>query len=128
MDGLYQDIIIIMTIFAFSFWIIKKHYDNAWDIENLQIELKKAREISDLSVMQRDLIEFRQSLINIDVKYKLKDRWAVNKIEEISDILLPHLALSVKNLEEVVKSQGIANLSLQDAVNMTKLPEEKSDE
>ena len=29
MDGLYQDIIIIMTIFAFSFWIIKKHYDEA---------------------------------------------------------------------------------------------------
>jgi hypothetical protein len=63
------------------------------------------REISDFSKMQDDLIQFRQDLINIDAKYKLKDRWAVDKIGSILDVLLPSLALSVKNLEDSIKSQ-----------------------
>ena len=48
---------ILFLIMGFGFWVIKKHYDNAFDIEQLQIQMKKAREIGDLKKMQTDIIE-----------------------------------------------------------------------
>jgi hypothetical protein len=69
-----------MTIALFGLWIINKHYDNAYDIEELQ------KKITDMKIMQKDLIEFRQSLINIDAKYKIKDEWTVNKIGKVVKI------------------------------------------
>ena len=71
------DIILLTVITLFGLWIINKHYDNAYDIEEMQ------KNITDMKIMQKDLIEFRQSLINIDAKYKIKDKWTVDKIEEV---------------------------------------------
>ena len=132
------DAMILTVIAFFGLWVINKHYDNAWKIEQMEIKIKKngkivdqdeaSEFIEDFRQMQTDIINIRQDCINIDAKYKIKDRWAVNKIEEIINVLLPHLAHSVKNLENIVKSQGIANLTLQDAVNMTNLSKDKSNE
>ena len=40
---MYQDLIILITLFFSVLWLIKKHYDNAYDIENMQIKLKNLR-------------------------------------------------------------------------------------
>tara|TARA_R110002051_G_C8594837_1_gene479391 strand:- start:420 stop:800 length:381 start_codon:yes stop_codon:yes gene_type:complete len=114
------DAILLTTIALFGLWVINKHYDNAYEIEKLQLKIRdqwgltnkqestksfKAtvadkytgldikslrnghRTLStDMKTMQDDLIEFRQSLINIDAKYKLKDKWCVDTIEEITQL------------------------------------------
>tara|TARA_R110002020_G_C15915748_1_gene742363 strand:- start:65 stop:418 length:354 start_codon:yes stop_codon:yes gene_type:complete len=100
---MYQDIILLMTIFFSVLWLIKKHYDNAWDIENLQIQLKSLKyktsdfdkesekDIANLRAetinivqsmrkMQDDIIEGKQNDINIDAKYKLKVRSIYSKM------------------------------------------------
>tara|TARA_R100001463_G_scaffold27844_2_gene64282 strand:+ start:120 stop:557 length:438 start_codon:yes stop_codon:yes gene_type:complete len=92
---MYQDLIILITLFFSVLWLIKKHYDNAWDIENIQIQLKnleyktsdfdKESEkdiaslrgetvniVKSMREMQDDIIEGKQNDINIDAKYKLK--------------------------------------------------------
>ena len=92
---MYQDIILLMTIFFSVLWLIKKHYDNAYDIENIQIELKNLEHktshsfievkidtaslkdetvniVKSMRKMQDDIIEGKQNDINIDAKYKIK--------------------------------------------------------
>lgn len=92
---MYQDIILLMTIFFSVLWLIKKHYDNAWDIENLQIQLKNLKYkssdfnkesekdianlraeivsiIQSMRKMQDDIIAGNQNNINIDGKYRIK--------------------------------------------------------
>lgn len=95
MDGMWQDIIIMMTIGIFGLWIITKHYDNAWKIEQLEIKVKKNGKIvsqdeeaiiKDLRQMQTDIIKLQQDCINIDSKYRIKDEWTVNKVQQITDI------------------------------------------
>tara|TARA_B100000287_G_scaffold415558_1_gene449298 strand:+ start:2889 stop:3317 length:429 start_codon:yes stop_codon:yes gene_type:complete len=95
MDGMWQDIIIMMTIGVFGLWIITKHYDNAWKIEQLEIKVKKNGKIvsqdeeaiiKDLRQMQTDIIKLQQDCINIDSKYRIKDEWTVNKVQQITDI------------------------------------------
>ena len=84
-----------MTIFFSVLWLIKKHYDNAYDIENIQIELKNLEHktshsfievkidtaslkdetvniVKSMRKMQDDIIEGKQNDINIDAKYKIK--------------------------------------------------------
>ena len=87
------DAMILTVIAFFGLWVINKHYDNAWKIEQMEIKIKKngkivdqdeaSEFIEDFRQMQTDIINIRQDCINIDAKYKIKDRWAVNKIEEI---------------------------------------------
>lgn len=95
MDGMWQDIIIMMTIGVFGLWIITKHYDNAWKIEQLEIKVKKNGKIvsqdeeaiiKDFRQMQTDIIKLQQDCINIDSKYRIKDEWTVNKVQQITDI------------------------------------------
>lgn len=92
---MYQDIILLMTIFFSVLWLIKKHYDNAWDIENLQIQLKNLKYntsnsfkevkkditslrsetvniVQSMRKMQDDIIAGNQNDINIDGKYRIK--------------------------------------------------------
>ena len=92
---MWQDIIIMMTIGIFGLWIITKHYDNAWKIEQLEIKVKKNGKIvsqdeeaiiKDLRQMQTDIIKLQQDCINIDSKYRIKDEWTVNKVQQITDI------------------------------------------
>ena len=92
---MWQDIIIMMTIGVFGLWIITKHYDNAWKIEQLEIKVKKNGKIvsqdeeaiiKDLRQMQTDIIKLQQDCINIDSKYRIKDEWTVNKVQQITDI------------------------------------------
>ena len=101
MDGMYQDIIIMLTILFFGFWVIKGHYDNVWKIEQLEIQLKKAREIGDLTKMQNDIISLKQDCINIDAKYKIKDEWMVDRIKQLTDIVHCRLQEAVNTHNEV---------------------------
>jgi aspartate oxidase len=106
------DIILLTVLVFFSLWIINKHYDNAYDIEELQRKMRNqwgltnkpvstikytAHDIkglqnenktlrADMRTMQANLIQFRQSLINIDAKYKIKDKWCVDTIEKLTHI------------------------------------------
>ena len=93
MDGMYQDIIILLVILLFGYWVIKKHYDNAYDIEQLKIELAKAREISDLKKMQTDIISLKQDCINIDAKYRIKDEWTTNSLKQLIDIVQQNMGV-----------------------------------
>ena len=63
------EIILSVAIILFIGWIINAHYQNKYEIEQLRIKSERPREVGDLLKMQDDLVEFRQSLINIDHKY-----------------------------------------------------------
>ena len=93
MDGMYQDIIIMLSILFFGFWVIKGHYDNVWKIEQLEIQLKKAREIGDLTKMQNDIISLKQDCINIDAKYKIKDEWLTDRLQQLIDIVQQQMSV-----------------------------------
>jgi hypothetical protein len=90
----------LMTLFGW--WTIKKHYDNAWNIEKLQIELNNLKYktsdfdketekdiailraetiniVQSMRKMQDDIIEGKQNDINIDAKYRIK----LNAIDEM---------------------------------------------
>ena len=112
MDGMYQDMIIMLTILFFGFWVIKGHYDNVWKIEQLEIEIKKARKkelssypkgisLNDLKKMQTDIIKLQQNCINIDAKYKIKDEWMVDRIKQLTDIVHCRLQEAVNTHNEV---------------------------
>ena len=90
---MYQDIIIMLTILFFGFWVIKGHYDNVWKIEQLGIQLKKAREIGDLTKMQNDIISLKQDCINIDAKYKIKDEWLTDRLQQLIDIVQQQMSV-----------------------------------
>ena len=107
MEGLYQDTIILLVILFFGFWIINKHYDNAWKIEQLEIKLKKALELGDLTKMQDDIISLKQKCINIDGKYKIKYDWIQKKFEELIGVK-DHFDCSISD----------AVLTVQDAVDL----------
>jgi len=85
---------ILFLIMGFGFWVIKKHYDNAFDIEQLQIQMKKAREkelssypkgisLNDLKKMQNDIIEQNQNCINLNAKINRNEKWTVETIDKI---------------------------------------------
>ena len=118
---MYQDLIILITLFFSVLWLIKKHYDNAWDIENIQIQLKnleyktsdfdKESEkdiaslrgetvniVKSMREMQDDIIEGKQNDINIDAKYKLK--------LDLIDAMLEKYAMPNPNKENTVTIQG----------------------
>ena len=102
------DAILLTTIALFGLWVINKHYDNAYEIEKLQKELRNQFGLTnkleafrvggndyqtlndDMITMQNDLTEFRQSLINIDAKYKFKNKWTTEKLQEVVSILRKH--------------------------------------
>lgn len=102
---MYQDIILLMTIFFSVLWLIKKHYDNAYDIENIQIQLKNLEHttshsfkevkidtsslkdetvniIQSMRKMQDDIIAGNQNDINIDHKYRIKTDDINKKLEK----------------------------------------------
>jgi len=118
---MYQDLIILITLFFSVLWLIKKHYDNAWDIENIQIQLKnleyktsdfdKESEkdiaslrgetvniVKSMREMQDDIIEGKQNDINIDAKYKLK--------LDLIDAMLEKYVMPNPNKENTVTIQG----------------------
>ena len=74
---------ILFLIMGFGFWVIKKHYDNAFDIEQLQIQMKKAREIGDLKKMQTDIIAQSQNSINLNAKINRNEKWTVETIDKM---------------------------------------------
>jgi len=140
MDGMWQDIIIMMTIGVFGLWIMTKHYDNAWKIEELEIKVKKNGKIvsqdeeaiiKDFRQMQTDIIKLQQDCINIDAKYRIKDEWTVNKIQQLTDIQEKLVAFmdscEIPNDGDVVEVQAILDkmaekglrgqISVQDAVD-----------
>lgn len=118
---MYQDIILLMTIFFSVLWLIKKHYDNAYDIENIQIQLKNLEHktshsfievkidtaslkdetvniVKSMREMQDDIIEGKQNDINIDAKYKLK--------LDLIDAMLEKYAMPNPNKKDTVTIQG----------------------
>jgi hypothetical protein len=49
--------------------------------------------------MQEDLIEFKQSLINIDAKYSIKEEWIIERLFKLTGIIE-------------------SNISVQDSINL----------
>ena len=47
----------------------------------------------DMRKMQEDLIEFRQSLINIDAKYGIKEEWTIERLEKLTDIMKSNMSV-----------------------------------
>jgi len=72
-------------IALFGLWVINKHYNNAGDIEVIIKQM--ASTISDMRKMQEDLIQFRQDLINVDSKYRIKDEWVISRLKQLTDIV-----------------------------------------
>ena len=102
MDGLYQDLIILLAMLFFGYWVIKKHYDNAWKIEQLEIMVKNNGKIvnqdeeaiiKDFKKMQTDIIRIQQDCINIDAKYRIKDEWSTSRIEQLVNIVQQHMSV-----------------------------------
>ena len=79
------DIMLLAMIALFGLWVINKHYNNAGDIEVIIKQM--ASTISDMRKMQEDLIQFRQDLINVDSKYRIKDEWVISRLKQLTDIV-----------------------------------------
>ena len=79
---------ITLSIVAIIFiaWIMNAHYQNKYEIEQLRIKSERPKEVGDLLKMQSDLVEFRQSLINIDHKYK-------KEIKQLTTIVAKHMSV-----------------------------------
>ena len=93
MDGLMQDLIIMLSFAIFGVIIIIEHFKVLNEIKYLKRELTKTRELSDLSKMQDDLMEFRQSLININAKMDRDKRSTIDTLDGMKgliDILAKH--------------------------------------
>jgi len=101
MNGLYQDILILLLIGGCGVWIIHKYYDLLERLENKDKEIR---------VMQEKLIELMQNDINIDGKYKIKHKWTVEKIEDL-----------VTKLEKVIESSDVNNQCLNALLNTLSL-------
>tara|TARA_Y100000034_G_C6711203_1_gene314162 strand:+ start:49 stop:360 length:312 start_codon:yes stop_codon:yes gene_type:complete len=91
------DTILLTVLGFFGLWVINKHFDNAYDIEELikQVSLTS----NDMRKMQEDLIEFKQSLINIDAKYGIKEEWIIERLFKLTGIIE-------------------SNISVQDSINL----------
>tara|TARA_Y100000310_G_C20497012_1_gene722056 strand:- start:371 stop:682 length:312 start_codon:yes stop_codon:yes gene_type:complete len=91
------DTILLTVLGFFGLWVINKHFDNAYDIEELikQVSLTS----NDMRKMQEDLIEFKQSLINIDAKYSIKEEWIIERLFKLTGIIE-------------------SNISVQDSINL----------
>jgi hypothetical protein len=111
MNGLWQDLIIVLSMGIFGVWVIYKHYNIKSYIHNLRNDIYSCR--ADMKLMQGDLIEFRQNLINIDAKYRKKDEWVVSKIQQITE-----KDISVQNAIDTVN----------DAITMSKASEMEPDD
>ena len=91
---------LLFLIMGFGFWVIKKHYDNAFDIEQLQIQMKQIIKrlrhslpnSVDLSKMQADIIEQNQNSINIDAKYKMKYDDIDERLEQILKVVMKNMS------------------------------------
>ena len=101
MNGLYQDILILLLIGGCGVWIIHKYYDLLERLENKDKEIR---------VIQEKLIELMQNDINIDGKYKIKHKWTVEKIEDL-----------VTKLEKVIESSDVNNQCLNTLLNTLSL-------
>ena len=128
---MYQDLIILITLFFSVLWLIKKHYDNAYDIENMQIKLKNLRYktskvnkelkvatvdiVQSMRKMQDDIIEGKQNDINIDAKYKLK--------LEVIDGMLEKYAMPIPN--NVDDDLGVAFDPMKDRTSAEKAAYDK---
>ena len=143
MDGMWQDIIIMMTIGAFGLWVITKHYDNAWKIEQLEIKVKKNGKIvsqdeeaiiKDFRQMQTDIIKLQQDCINIDAKYKIKDEWTVSRLQQLADIVQQNMSLqdainTFDNAKELVKSyEKGAGIASSGSLTMSQAADMESDD
>ena len=138
---MWQDIIIMMTIGIFGLWIITKHYDNAWKIEQLEIKVKKNGKIvsqdeeaiiKDLRQMQTDIIKLQQDCINIDSKYRIKDEWTVNKVQQITDIqekLVEFMdSCEIPSEGDVVEVQAILDKMAEKGLTMSQAADMESDD
>ena len=128
---MYQDLIILITLYFSVLWLIKKHYDNAYDIENMQIKLKNLRYktskvnkelkvatvdiVQSMRKMQDDIIEGKQNDINIDAKYKLK--------LEVIDGMLEKYAMPIPN--NVDDDLGVAFDPMKDRTSAEKAAYDK---
>ena len=109
MDGLMQDLIIMLSFGIFGVVVIIKHFALLNEIKRIKKELANAREIGDLSKMQNDIIELKQNCINIDAKYKIKDEWTTNRLQQVIDIMQQQMSVqdainTFDNAKELVKS------------------------
>ena len=114
-----MDVILLTMIALFGLWVINKHYNNAGDIEVIIKQM--ASTISDMRKMQDDLIQFRQDLINIDAKYRMKfHNWenAMNQPIQSSESLQEQKKdIFFSKYPELKNMDTIVN-SVQDAINV----------
>lgn len=140
-----MDIATIVILFLLGLWSIKHHYDNKWEIEQLKLEYntfvkvtKKAAQQtldefertrhyqSDMKKMQSDLTEFRQSLDNIDGKYRLKTnrhKYQLNNHSEHLKAIIELLNLYKENrsLKNKIVDKALKNRTTKEQQAMNKL-------
>tara|TARA_R100000458_G_scaffold17985_1_gene15602 strand:+ start:950 stop:1348 length:399 start_codon:yes stop_codon:yes gene_type:complete len=113
---------LLFLITGFGLWVIRKHYDNAWKIEQLEIKVKRGGKIlnedenaiiKDLKQMQTDIIRIRQDCVNIDSKYRIKDEWATSRIEQLVNIVQQHMSV-----QDVIDSFEDRKITMDEASEM----------
>jgi branched-subunit amino acid aminotransferase/4-amino-4-deoxychorismate lyase len=83
----------IAAIVLFSGWITSRHYHNKYDIEQLRIDTKRSKELNDLLRVQDNLDRIRQSITNLDAKYRMK-------YDDINDRLEQLLKVVIRDMSE----------------------------
>ena len=83
-----------LTIAAvlFAGWITSRHYHNKYEIEELRIDARRSKELSDLLKMQDNLDKIRQSITNLDAKYKMKYDDINDRFEQLLKIVMKDMS------------------------------------
>ena len=89
MDGLYQDIIIMLTIFFVGLWGMYHYYQLKNDFNELQADFHRCNFLTkgdDTLKMQDDIISLKQSCVNLNAKINKNEKWAVTSIGDLTKI------------------------------------------
>ena len=124
MDGLYQDIIIMLTIFFVGMWGMYHYYQLKSNFEELQADfhrcdfLTKGKIYSeDTLKMQDDIISLKQSCVNLNVKINKNEQWSVKSIGEITQIV-SDVTNQLPTVETMNTMAALGRISVQDVIDI----------
>ena len=135
MNGLYQDVIIMLTIFFVGTWGIYYYYKLRHEFNELRKDfhrLAEGREYAndidqqafaqgrkssaDIPKMQEDIINLMQSCTNLNAKINRNNKWTVETVAEITDVL-KNVTDKLHTIEALSTVSALSKISVQDVLD-----------
>ena len=137
MDGLYQDVIIMLTIFICGLVGMRAYYKLRIDFDELQTDFHRLAEGRDyvedidqqayaqgrewagldLRKMQEDIISLKQGTINLNAKINEHKEWSIKSIGEITQIV-SDVTSQLPTVETMNTMAALGRISVQDVIDI----------